>query len=213
MRRGKLITIEGPEGSGKSTLAELLVNELVANGVPTLKSKEPGTAFEGKLRSIILGDKPAPVAELFLFLADRAEHIAKYVEPTLEQGIWVVLDRFSDSTVIYQAIAKQVVDPEICRRLCDIAEQGVKVDRTLLLQADFDVCQARLATRSDQIKRVAQQGGLDLEWRIWSAYMELAELYPRVQSINTNRVNPNEALSMALEKLHDLMRAYDAQKG
>ena len=206
MRRGKLITVEGPEGSGKTTLTELLVNELVAEGIPTLKSKEPGTAFEGKLRSIILGDHPAPVAELFLFLADRAEHIAKYVEPTLEQGIWVVLDRFSDSTVIYQAITKEVVDPSVCRRLCDIAEQGVTPDRTLLLVASFENCQARLATRSDQIKRVAQQGGLDLESRIWSAYMELAELHPRVRSINTNDANPHEALSLALEQLHDLIR-------
>jgi dTMP kinase len=203
MVRGRFVTIEGPEGAGKTTLTELLLKELNTMGIKTIKSKEPGTAFSGELRKLILGGSAVPMAELFLFLADRAQHVVETVKPALEAGTWVILDRFSDSTIIYQAIAKQVVDVRTCEALCRLAEQGCQPDRTLLLKADFDVCQARLAARSDQ-KRVAQQGGTELERRIWLAYCELASQVDRVKSIDVTNTSPNQALSAALEKLDDL---------
>lgn len=209
MTKGKLITIEGPEGSGKSSLSQGLVQTLADLNVSCQLSKEPGWAFQAKLRQIILQDNPSPLSELFLFLADRAEHVAKRVIPLLEKGVWVILDRFSDSTLIYQAIAKQVVDEDVCLQLCRLAEQGVVIDRTFLLQASFEVCQHRLAMRADQQLRVAQQGGTELEEKIWHAYKHLPKLVygdsnpQRFREIDVTHITLEEVVAQAMVFLED----------
>lgn len=191
---GKLIVIEGPEGSGKTSLAKLLVTYLNSIGVSAVSSKEPGTAFKGILRNLILEDKPSPVSELFLFLADRAEHIHNHVKPMLSSGTWVVLDRFSHSTVIYQALAKQVVSSQVCYDLCKIAEQQCSPAKTLILNADFETCQNRLNNRQDQVKRIAQQGGDELSLLVFKAYQDIPE------DFNTFRLNANLSTDKVLEQ-------------
>lgn len=102
MTPGKLIVIEGPDGAGKTLQTKLLAAYLTSQGIPVLCSREPGNAFMGQVRHLILNEGPVPLAELFLFMADRAQHVSELVKPTLAEGTWVILDRFVDSTIAYQ---------------------------------------------------------------------------------------------------------------
>jgi dTMP kinase len=104
MKRGKFITFEGGEGVGKSTQAKRLADRLEGQGVPVIVTREPGGTPVGEdVRGLILKDRPKdPVTELLLFAAARAEHMTSVIRPALEEGTWVISDRFIDSTRVYQ---------------------------------------------------------------------------------------------------------------
>jgi dTMP kinase len=201
---GKFIVIEGPEGSGKSLLASELTKALLNTGINCIQSKEPGTVFNGSLRNIILNSSPSKMAELFLFLADRAEHINKVVKPTLEKGSWVILDRFSDSTLIYQSLVKKTVEEDTCKVLCSLSEQNCTPDLKLLLLADFDICQKRLNTRTDQLKRLGQQAGYEQEKLIYDSYVSLKNNSSYIL-LNGNQP-PETVLETALKSIELLPR-------
>jgi dTMP kinase len=104
MKRGKFITLEGGEGVGKSTQAKRLAERLERAGVPVIVTREPGGTPVGEdVRGLILKDRPTdPVTELLLFAAARAEHVTSVIRPALDEGTWVISDRFIDSTRVYQ---------------------------------------------------------------------------------------------------------------
>jgi dTMP kinase len=104
MKRGKFITFEGGEGAGKSTQAKRLAEHLERNGIPVIVTREPGGTPVGEdVRDLILKHRPKdPVTELLLFAAARAEHMTSVIRPALEDGTWVISDRFIDSTRVYQ---------------------------------------------------------------------------------------------------------------
>jgi dTMP kinase len=137
--RGLFITFEGTEGTGKSTQARLLADDLRAAGRRMIMSREPGgTAFGRSLRSMLLDPAAAniaPWAELFLYLADRAQHAREVIVPALERGEWVICDRFADATVAYQGFGRGL-DAAFIREASDRAVEGLVPDLTLLL--DFD---------------------------------------------------------------------------
>jgi dTMP kinase len=109
MAPGRFITFEGGEGSGKSTQAQLLSDRLRARGVDTVLTREPGgSPFAEQVRALILDPGIAPhavLSEALLFYAARADHLDKLIRPTLGAGRWVICDRFSDSTRVYQSAA------------------------------------------------------------------------------------------------------------
>ena len=104
MNRGKFITFEGGEGAGKSTQALRLGHRLEKLGIPFIVTREPGGTLLGEdIRTIILKDRPQdPATELLLFAAARAEHMTAVIRPALDEGTWVICDRFIDSTRVYQ---------------------------------------------------------------------------------------------------------------
>ena len=104
MKRGKFITFEGGEGVGKSTQAKRLAERLARHDIPVVVTREPGGTPVGEdVRSLILKDRPKdPVTELLLFAAARAEHMTSVIRPALDEGTWVISDRFIDSTRVYQ---------------------------------------------------------------------------------------------------------------
>ena len=104
MKRGKFITFEGGEGVGKSTQARRLAERLARHDIPVVVTREPGGTPVGEdVRSLILKDRPKdPVTELLLFAAARAEHMTSVIRPALDEGTWVISDRFIDSTRVYQ---------------------------------------------------------------------------------------------------------------
>ncbi|MBI4763396.1 MAG: dTMP kinase [Deltaproteobacteria bacterium] len=104
------ITFEGIEGSGKTTQIKRLAKALKERGIPCLVTREPGATKIGlQIRAILLdrkNNKMDPLAELFLYLADRCQHMREKISPALAQGRWVISDRFWDATVVYQGLTR-----------------------------------------------------------------------------------------------------------
>ena len=108
--RGKFISFEGGEGAGKSTQARMLRDRLQSHGRTVLLTREPGgSPGAEEIRKLLVEGEPerwTPLAETLLFIAARADHVARLIGPALTAGTWVVSDRFSDSTFVYQGIAR-----------------------------------------------------------------------------------------------------------
>ena len=172
--RGKFITFEGPEGSGKSTQVALLGDWLQAEGLPYLITREPGgTGIGGEIRSVLLSvrdEKMAPEAELFLYEADRAQHIAEVIRPALDAGTHVLCDRFTDSTLAYQAFGRGLPEERV-RELNAQASGGLVPDLTLLFEGspEENLQRARGGTGGDRLE------GEDLNFheRVWNGFLQL----------------------------------------
>jgi dTMP kinase len=149
---GLLITMEGVEGSGKSTQIQRLAARLDRAGIAVEVSKEPGgTPLCLELRALLLqphasGETWAARAELLLFYADRAQHLARFVEPALAAGKVVLLDRFDDSTRAYQG-AQGIADADL-DRLRDLVLAGRRPHLTLILDLDPVASLERVAARN-----------------------------------------------------------------
>lgn len=135
MRKGLFITLEGPEGSGKSTQARLLADSLRRRGLRVAHTREPGgTSIAEAVRRVLLhpGGRVAPMTELLLYEAARAQHIAEVVRPALDRRRTVVCERFTDATEAYQGWGRRLPLSHI-RALNRIATGGLRPDLTLLL--------------------------------------------------------------------------------
>lgn len=146
--RGRFITLEGGEGAGKSTQVRRLAAHLSAQGIPVLVTREPGgSAGAEKIRSLLLeGTGFDPVAEAMLMFAARREHVVATIRPALAAGMWVICDRFADSTRAYQCHG-QGVPGEVYRKLADLALEGLAPDLTLILDIPPEAGMARAAAR------------------------------------------------------------------
>lgn len=144
----RFITLEGGEGAGKSTQARRLAAALAAAGLPVLRTREPGGAPGAEaVRDLLLGHGPwDPVAEAMLHFAARREHLARTIRPALAAGLWVVCDRFADSTLAYQGHG-QGLPREVVARLADLALEGLRPDLTLVLDLPPEAGMARAGTR------------------------------------------------------------------
>jgi len=142
------ITFEGGEGGGKSTQARRLAAHLSAAGVPVLLTREPGGSPGAEaIRSVILnGTGFDPVAESMLMFAARREHLVATIRPALAAGMWVISDRFADSTRAYQCHG-QGVPGETYQRLADLALEGFRPDLTLILDLPPETGMARATAR------------------------------------------------------------------
>lgn len=148
------VTFEGPEGGGKSTLIQSLAASLQGNGLDVVVTREPGSGPVGaSIREILLhGDHLDHKTELFLFLADRAQHVTAFIRPALQRGAWVLCDRYSDSTVVYQGYGRGL-DLELLRKWNAFATGGLAPDVTFLLDID----------PADGLARIASKDRLDAE--------------------------------------------------
>lgn len=135
------ITFEGMEGCGKSTQVDRLGKSLTSRGVRAVLTFEPGgTAAGEKMRSILLdrgNHDLVPMAELCLYEADRAQHVARVVRPALDRGDWVICDRFFDATVVYQGLARGQ-DLTLIRNLNRTVTGGLQPDLTFLLDCPVE---------------------------------------------------------------------------
>ncbi|HXQ20558.1 MAG TPA: dTMP kinase [Candidatus Acidoferrales bacterium] len=156
---GCLIAFEGIEGAGKSTQLRLAAGALRRRGIGVVETREPGgTALGNELRRILMHlpeTPPTPLAELLLYLADRAQHVADVILPAITQGQVVLTDRFSASTLAYQGYAR-TLDLEMVSRLDAIARQGVEPLLTVLLDCPVAVG-LRRARGDDRFHREEQE--------------------------------------------------------
>ena len=180
------ITFEGIEGAGKSTAIEFLVEYLQAHGYDPVTTREPGgSALGRRLRSLLLDVRTTGLcsrAELFLFLADRAQHVAEVIRPALEAGQVVLCDRFTDSTLAYQGHGRGL-DTEYLRSLNTAATGGLAPDLTLLLDLPVRCGLERAGQRNRSEGMVIAEGrfdseSLDFHERVRRGYRDLAEEEP-----------------------------------
>jgi dTMP kinase len=143
-RRGRFITLEGPDGSGKSTAARHLATWLRDRGLIVLLTQEPGgTALGDEVRRLVLhhrglADDLDPRTDALLFAAQRAQHVARVIRPALERGEWVVCARYLDSSLAYQGAAYGL-DADEMHRLQTFATDGLMPDLTLLIDVPVEV--------------------------------------------------------------------------
>lgn len=196
------VTFEGPEGGGKSTLIQSLAAILRDRGLDVVVTREPGSGPVGvSIREILLhGDHLDHKAELFLFLADRAQHVSTFIRPALERGSWVLCDRYSDSTVVYQGYGRGL-DPVELRKWNDFATGGLAPDVTFLLDIDPAQGLARIASK-DRL----DSEPLDFHKRIRDGFLAEAAQTPRRWVILDASRPPAEVLEAARAVLSERAR-------
>jgi dTMP kinase len=208
MPPGRLITIEGIDGAGKTTLAHALARELRSLGLTVELLREPGgTPLAERIRALLddpaLTRSPGACAETLLFAAARADLVATTVRPSIERGTWVVLDRFSDSTLAYQG-AGRGLDRTGVAAVDRFATAGLVPDRTLLLALPPDAASARQHARGQPRALLEREDG-EFFARVAAAYEELARAHPqRISRIDALR-SPEEVLADALAALGQLL--------
>jgi dTMP kinase len=180
------VTFEGIEGSGKSTAASLLAEYLLERELDLLLTKEPGGCSLGRsLRHTLLdarGKNLSSRAELFLFLADRAQHVAEVIRPALEAGQIVLCVRYADSTLAYQGYGRGL-DTEFLRRLNESATGGLAPEITLLLDVPAPCGLMRAGQRNREAGTTISEGRFDSESlafheRVQQGYRALASEEP-----------------------------------
>lgn len=178
------ITFEGIEGCGKTTQVNLLVNYLKENNISCLKTLEPGGTDIGQdIRKILLNSKNthlAPLTELILYAADRAQHVNEVIKPALDQGKWVICDRYFDATVAYQGFGRGM-DMELIESLNSQAAAGVSPDLTILMDCPEEVGLKRALERNKN-QNLEDQGRFEKEKMefhrmVRDGYLSLAEKY------------------------------------
>jgi len=211
---GLLITMEGVEGSGKSTQIERLAARLRRAGVPVAVSKEPGGTVLGRaIRALLLEPHPsgetwAPKAELMLFYADRAQHVATFVGPMLEQGKVVLLDRFDDSTRAYQGA--QGISDAVLDRMAEVVLGRLRPTLTLILDLDPAESLVRVQARNnaDEGFRETRFDDEQLEFhrRVRSRFLIIAQKEPQRVVVVSARESADKVEEAVWTKVAPLMR-------
>jgi dTMP kinase len=185
------VTFEGLDGSGKSTQAELLRARLEADGERVVATREPGgTKLGEQIRDLVLhGDHVTPWAEALLYAASRAHHVEEVIRPSLDEGAWVICDRYVDSSVAYQGVARDL-GLERVLEMNLTAVGGLLPERTFLLLLEPAGVSARVGDERDRLEREDD----DFYARADRGYRELAERFPeRIVTLDATR--PAEELA------------------
>ena len=152
---GRFIVLEGPDGSGKSTQASLLTQWLRDAGVPLTTCRDPGgTRLGDRLRSILLDRHDCAIdmtTELLLYMAGRAQLVRERIRPALDQGHWVLSDRFLMSNWVYQCFAGGV-DDRVFHQVAEVAVGSTLPDLTLVLDLELETALARTGGARDRIE-------------------------------------------------------------
>ena len=174
--KGYFITFEGVEGAGKSTQAKLLYQYLIDNGKEAILTKEPGGTKTGqKIRQILLEKTDEifpPVAELMLYEADRNFHIHNLIKPSLQQGKYIICDRFTDSTLAYQGYARGL-NINLIKQLNEIATEGIKPDITFLIDIPVEEGLKRIK-QTRQADRIEDED-IQFHKRLREGFLKIAE--------------------------------------
>lgn len=184
-RRGLFITFEGPDGSGKSTQLRMLATRLRSTGRDVIETAEPGgTPIGLQIRRVLLDSRNhelCPTAELLLMFASRAQNVDQCILPALSKGQIVIADRFTDSTLVYQGVARGL-GSEVVYEVDRIACRGLVPDLTLLIDVDTETGLKRAHRRNlktNDIETRMDEEAVGFHRKVREAYHQLASDEPR----------------------------------
>ena len=197
---GLFITFEGADACGKTTQSKLLAKYFAERYIDSVLTREPGgTVIAERIRELLL-DKDntiSPRGELLLYLAARSEHVAFTIKPALQAGKMVLCDRFVDSTLVYQGIARRLGLDEVIA-LHNFASDNLWPDITFLFTASQSILTERLATRSSQDRLESQDN--DFKQSLAKGFVALSHKYPkRIVTINAQ---------LSIEEIHKIIIDY-----
>ncbi|MBA4354479.1 MAG: dTMP kinase [Novosphingobium sp.] len=208
MMAGRFIALEGGEGVGKSTQGRMLADSLRESGIEVVMTREPGgTPGAEAIRSLLLtneGDGWGERAEALLFAAARADHVEKLIRPAISRGVWVICDRFVDSSRAYQGGWGGLVDAEV-QTLHMIGSEGLLPDLTLLLTVDPAVAAGRLALRDgDSADRIGGRSA-DYHAGVAAAFRRFAVAEPERFRVIAAQGTPDEVHLRVIAAINELL--------
>lgn len=202
---GKFITLEGGEGCGKSTNIKFIEQLLKEAGIPVVLTREPGgTVLSENIRQLLLGrdqEKISEQTELLMMFAARAQHIKHIIQPALEQGTWVLCDRFTDSSYAYQGGGRGI-DSATIAWLENFSQNNIRPDLTLLLDVPVDVGMARAAKRGKLDRFEVEE--MDFFNKVRACFLEIAKQQPERVKI----VDAAQELSLVQEDITQLIQKF-----
>lgn len=202
---GRFITLEGIEGSGKSTLLPYIRTFLETAGKSVVVTREPGgTPLGEELRRLLLDpsyDGLAPSAELLMIFAARVEHLEKVIKPSLRQGRWIVCDRFTDATYVYQGEGRNIATARI-DALVDWVQGAMRPDLTLIFDVPVPMGLSRVRQRGKK-DRFEREGQRFFE-RVRTAYLMLAAEHPDRCQV----VDASAPLDVVRLRVDSILRAF-----
>ncbi len=202
MKKGFIISFEGGEASGKSTQVKLFKEYLDKKGIEYVSAREPGATPAGELIRNVLLNSDAKLnykAETLLFNASRAMLIEDIIKPALEEGKLVLLDRFFDSTYVYEALSIGK-DHHSLTPIIDFATDGISPDLTILLNQSAEVSYQRKVEENKQDR--FEKRGLDYYQKIQQGYLTLAKEFP-------NRIKIIDAINTIPEVHNDIIKVFE----
>ena len=207
LARGRFITLEGGEGAGKSTQVQRIIAHLKAKGLDAMATREPGGSPGAEaMREVLLSGKIKPLgpsAEALAFYAARLDHIEKTIRPALERRIWVICDRFSDSTRAYQGASHQV-DERLLKALDRVIVADMKPDLTFILDLPPEIGMARAHARRGAQETDRFEGeDLTFHHALRARFLDIAAQEPQRCFVVDATQNPDD-VSAALCDLIDL---------
>ncbi|HEX4856967.1 MAG TPA: dTMP kinase [Limnobacter sp.] len=207
-----LISFEGVDGAGKSSHMQRVISRLAEMGIECIQTREPGGTPVGEsIRELVLHNDMDVKAELMLMYAARRQHVVEKIQPALDRGVWVISDRFEDSSFAYQASAGGA-DWEECRQLGQVALKGFEPALTFLFDLPIAESQARIQSRAGVTDKFEQQPISYLE-AVRKGFLKRAEECPhRIRVIDA--LPPEEEVGKAvLHELDQFIARYQAEKG
>lgn len=204
MSKGRFISLEGGEGSGKSTAISFIEEWLVTQNIDYIATREPGgTELAEEIRALFLkhrSEKVHNLTELLLVFASRVQHIKEKIKPALDQGMWVICDRFVDSSYVYQGVARGG-DIQQIDTLTNWALQDYQPDLTLLLDVPVAIGLERVQQRNKSDRLDAES--IAFHEMVRSAFLDRAKKSTHYQVIDASQpVNQvNQVIQASLSQL------------
>ena len=176
MIKGKFITIEGCEGTGKSTQIKLLEKNLKKK-IKTKSTREPGGSFGAEqIRKLIFKSKRqnwSPITEALLHISARSDHLEKIIKPNLKKGIWVICDRFRDSTIAYQGYGNGL-KLNVLEIIQDSIFNKFHANLTIILDMDVNKCIRRVKKRKFGLQKYEKMN-INFHKKIRNGFLKIAE--------------------------------------
>lgn len=201
------LAFEGLDGSGKSSLMTQLQNHLDANNTKFIKTREPGgTQLGDQLRSLILsksGETPSPRTELLLYEASRAQHVELVIKPALQKKQWVLCDRFTASSVAFQAGGRQISEEQV-QWLNNFATDSLKPDLNILLDLSVEESQKRRQKRVHEAGETEDRMESEADSfhaRVRAGFLKQAEMQPQEWLVLDASQTPAQLFQSLLKEL------------